>query len=156
MPERQIPLPEFGSFLAGLRESMLWKQSQAADIAARRGIVVTRQALRGLEKGRTKGPDPVLLRAIAALYRVPYEELVRRFVAERYGIDFGSADVTASIEKQLAALQERIVLEQDERELIDQWRTMKGTAREKLLAFVQEIQPLVKQQGTAKKKRRRA
>src|SRR5262249_25602097 len=70
-----------------LRETRGWKQSQAADIAARRGITLTYQTLRGLELGETQSPSPDALRAVAELYGVSYPDVVATFVRHAYGID---------------------------------------------------------------------
>jgi hypothetical protein len=45
-----------------------------------------------LEQGKTKNPEPAVLRALARLYDMRYEELAGRFVEQRYGIIVGQAD----------------------------------------------------------------
>lgn len=82
---------------------------------------VSKGVLLGLEKGRTKNVDPDVLRDLAALYELPYEELVRRFVEHRYGLtrrdlvrhsedqtsnlptEGGSPDVPASVSRSLVS-----------------------------------------------------
>lgn len=91
MGSRPIFMPDLGTYFVSLREGRGWKQMQAAAIAHRRGIPLSYQALRGLEGGKTKSPDPAVLRAVAALYQVPYEQVVERVVAVRYGLDDTSA-----------------------------------------------------------------
>ena len=114
-------LPRFGAFLVQLRESFRWRQAQAADIATRRELAVSRQALRGLEEGKTQSPEPELLRAVAQLYKVPYEELVRRYVHERYGIDLTPDGLAAALQERFGS-SNRVVLEADEPDLVDAWR----------------------------------
>jgi transcriptional regulator with XRE-family HTH domain len=78
---------ELGEFFVELRTQRGWKQRQAASIAFRRRLkVLTRQVLLRLEAGRTKNPEPEVLRALAELYEMPYEDLVQRFVERRFGL----------------------------------------------------------------------
>jgi transcriptional regulator with XRE-family HTH domain len=85
--------PALGAYFVSLREARGWNQSQAGDIAARRKIPITYQALRGLEEGKTKSPEPELLRAVSELYDVPYEQVVGRVLFERYGVTVQEVDV---------------------------------------------------------------
>jgi transcriptional regulator with XRE-family HTH domain len=87
----RVVLPKLGAFLIEQRKGFRWKQAQAANIAARRGIPVSYGALRWLEEGKNQSPEPELLHAVAELYKVPFEELVRRLVKERYGLDVALA-----------------------------------------------------------------
>lgn len=102
MPERPVFLPDLGAYLVSLREARGWEQSKAADIAGRRKIALSYQALRGLEEGKTKNPEPATLRALAALYEVPYTEIIGRYIERRFGVqvatpvDTESAGVTAA------------------------------------------------------------
>lgn len=78
---------ELGSFFVGLSTKRGWDQSQAAKIAARRGLsALTRQVIIRLERGKTKNPEPNVLRALAELYERPYDELVGLFVEVRFGL----------------------------------------------------------------------
>ncbi len=86
MIDRPVFLPQLGAFLVELRDEHGWKQSQAADVARRRRITLSYNTLRWLEEGRIKNPDPDALRAIAKLYGVSYEEVVRKCVRESFGI----------------------------------------------------------------------
>jgi len=152
MPRKTVVLlPEFGAFLATLREGFRWKQSQAANIAGRRGIRVSYQALRGLESGVTQSPEPELLRSLAQLYRVPYEELVRRFVEERYGVSMAPADWKQISEERLG--DDRFVLENDEPELIDAWRLSNPEGQHAALAVLKVSK---KTKGSGKTEQRRS
>lgn len=122
----RVVLPQFGAFLVSLRDARGWNQSEAAHRATRQRLAVSYQALRGLEEGKTKNPEPALLRGIAALYKVPYEELVRRFIAERYGVEIAGKDFTAALE---AALVGRVVLEEEERALLSVWHASRRDIR---------------------------
>jgi len=86
MARRPVFHPELGAFFEELREKRGWTQSQAADLAQRRDLhVLTRQVLLRLEDGKTKNPEPEVLRAVAVLYEVPYDDLVAKWVATRFG-----------------------------------------------------------------------
>lgn len=84
--KRPVFLPKLARTLVELREARQWKQAHAADLADRRGLAVGYQALRWLEEGKIKSPEPELLRAVADLYEFPYPALVGLFLAERYGV----------------------------------------------------------------------
>ncbi|HEV8474607.1 MAG TPA: helix-turn-helix domain-containing protein [Methylomirabilota bacterium] len=88
MPRKwTVFLPKFGAFLRALRRARRWNsRAQAISMGERRGIAVSYQALRQLEEGITKSPDPKVLKALATLYDVPYEDLVRRCIEEGYGV----------------------------------------------------------------------
>jgi hypothetical protein len=49
-----------------------------------------------LEAGKTKDPDPAVLKAVALLYEVPYEHLVEKFVSYRYGVSVSNETVQNS------------------------------------------------------------
>jgi transcriptional regulator with XRE-family HTH domain len=70
-----------------LRDDRGWNQSEAADMSRRKGHpALTRQVLLRLERGQTKNPEPEVMRAVAALYGLDYADLVRQFVALRFGV----------------------------------------------------------------------
>jgi transcriptional regulator with XRE-family HTH domain len=86
--DRPVFHAEIGAFFVGLRKIKGWTQRQAEDIAERKKIkVFTRQVLWRLEKGKVKNIDPVMLRAVAELYELPYEGVVARWVLHRYQFD---------------------------------------------------------------------
>jgi transcriptional regulator with XRE-family HTH domain len=76
-----------GAFLAHLREIKGWSQRKTVNVARERGIALSLGSLRFLEEGKTKYPDRALLAGIAALYDVPFELLVQRFVEANYGVE---------------------------------------------------------------------
>lgn len=95
MRPRPVFFADLGKFFVSLREAKNWNQSQAADIATRRGLSrLSYNALRYLEEGKTKNPEPDVLRALATLYDVPYEELLAKFWETRYGV---AADRVAAV-----------------------------------------------------------
>lgn len=101
--KRPVFYKDLAKFLEDLRTEKGWGQSQAADIAQRRGLTVaTRQKILRLETGKTKNIDPEVLRAVADLYERPYLELVGHVVAERYGIDLASG---RDLSRQIGELQ---------------------------------------------------
>lgn len=85
MPKRPVFYPELGAYFRSLRDAKGWDQSHAANIAARRKIDLSYQQLRWLEEGKTKNPAEAL-RAIAALYTVPFEEVLAAFIRHRFGL----------------------------------------------------------------------
>lgn len=86
---RPIVHKEFGEYVEGLRTAKGWEhQMDAARYAAQRGVkVVTRNKLVRLESGKTRNPSAELLRGIARLYEVPYEEVVSVYTRYQFGID---------------------------------------------------------------------
>jgi transcriptional regulator with XRE-family HTH domain len=101
VPARPIVYKNFGGYLARVRTEHGWTQSDAARKARQRRIPgsPTRQVLLHLEAGKTKNPDPSVLRAISTLYQISYEEVARTFLiehlhvqADRYGVDVRTDD----------------------------------------------------------------
>lgn len=86
MAKRPVFSRDLGDYFRSLRTARGWKQSQAANIASRRGIALSYQALRGLEDGKTKNPDKKLLEAVADLYEMSYEEIAARVIEKRFGV----------------------------------------------------------------------
>jgi len=84
--QRPIFHAEFGRYVAELRERRGWSQSDAARFGGKKNPALTRQVLLHLEAGKTKDPDPEVLRAVALLYGVSYEQIVSKLVACRYGL----------------------------------------------------------------------
>lgn len=91
MAGRPVFHPALGAYFKQLREQRGFKnpasgQSDAARQAERQHLrTITRQIIVRLEAGRTKWPDPDVLRDLAALYRVPYTDIVARVTADAYG-----------------------------------------------------------------------
>lgn len=77
---------EIGAFLVHLRQMKGWSQRQTVNMARQRGIALSLGSLRFLEEGKTKHPDRTLLAGVAALYDLPFELLVQRFVEANYGV----------------------------------------------------------------------
>jgi len=85
MPHRPVFHPGLGQFFEELRLAKGWGQSEAAELARRRGITaVTRQVLLRLELGKTKWPAPRVLEGLASLYDRTYEDLVREVTKHAY------------------------------------------------------------------------
>ena len=92
MAERPTFHAGLGEYFISLRQRLGWGQRQAAQLAERRGIVLlTRQVMLRLEQGKTKNPEPTVLRAVAELYGVTYEELVARCIQSQYGVEMRPA-----------------------------------------------------------------
>lgn len=93
LTERPVFHKGLGEFFRGLREARGWNQRQAAEIAGRRGLDgLTRQVLLRLENGRTKNPEPSVLRALARLYDMTYAKMAARVVAVRFELDVQRVD----------------------------------------------------------------
>lgn len=136
MERRPVFHPDLGRYFAELRKAHGWKQSQAAHFAARRGLAaLTRQVLLRLENGKTKNPEPDVLRAVGDLYGVPYEQLVTRCVEAQYGVELrparpGEARPAAWGQPGLAAGDE------DELRLLERYRQISPRHREVLDALL--------------------
>ena len=88
MMARSLYHPELGQYFRALRESRGWSQRSRALLAARkRHLPIEATPLSWLETGRTKNPDPELLRALATLYGVPFTEVAREVIRHTYAID---------------------------------------------------------------------
>lgn len=81
--ERKVFYPGLGRYFQALRVAKGWNQLQTVRLAERRGIALSYQALRSLEEGRTRHPDPAVLKTLALLYGVPLSDL--HAVLARYG-----------------------------------------------------------------------
>ena len=92
MITRPVFLPELGTYFVELRDAHGWKQSRAADIARRRRIALSYNTLRWIEDGKIKNPEPEALRALATLYGVSYQEVVRKYVQERFRVQLAEVE----------------------------------------------------------------
>jgi transcriptional regulator with XRE-family HTH domain len=86
--KRPVFHPELAEFFRELREKRAGLGfRQVVKLAQERGLTaITHETLRGLEKGTTENPKSEVLRAAAAFYKIPYEELASRFIEANYGI----------------------------------------------------------------------
>lgn len=84
--DRPVTLPILAKYLVDLRKLKGWPQTLAANIAERRKLAISYNTLRWIEEGKNQSPEPELLRDLATLYDTSYEDLVARFLAERYGL----------------------------------------------------------------------
>jgi transcriptional regulator with XRE-family HTH domain len=87
VPTRSIFHAEFGRYMEGLRTAKAWSQSDAARFAAKKYPHITRNVIVHVEAGKARDPKPALLRDLANLYGVPYEEVARQFFRDKYGND---------------------------------------------------------------------
>jgi transcriptional regulator with XRE-family HTH domain len=129
LPPRAVRYKELGDFFIGLRAARGWTQSHAADIAQRRELApLTRQVLLRLERGQTKDPSPGVLKAIASLYEIPHEEVVRRLAAVKYGVSLTPDHFTEVMEREFGDGAERRARDDDEAALLKAWRdsTLEG------------------------------
>ena len=86
---RQLPVfyeGKLGEYFRDLRESRGWSLRQTIRLANERKLPVSLGALRWLEGGLTKNPEPTLLRALAKLYDEPYGKVVRKVARHVYAI----------------------------------------------------------------------
>lgn len=85
--QRPIYFEELGEFFKQLREGRGWSQSDAARFARQKKLAgLSRNVLLRLEGGKVKSPEPDVLSAVAALYEVSYDAIVREYVRFRYGL----------------------------------------------------------------------
>ena len=76
-----------GEYFRNLRRNLGWNLSRAVLIAEQRKLPVSRGALRWLEGGLTKNPEPELLRALSSLYDEPYGNMVQEVARQVFGVD---------------------------------------------------------------------
>ena len=86
---RQLPVfyeGKLGQYFRDLRENRGWSLRQAVLIAEQRKLPVSLGALRWLEGGLTKNPEPEVLRALSALYGEPYGNIVQEVTTHVFDI----------------------------------------------------------------------
>ena len=84
---RQLPVfyeGKLGEYFRDLRETRGWSLRQAIRLADQRKLQVSLGALRWLEGGLTKNPEPALLRALAKLYGEPYGRVIQEIARHVY------------------------------------------------------------------------
>jgi hypothetical protein len=93
--ERPVFHKDLGDFLKGVREHRGWSLQQAVNVAAGKKLpALTWNKLRLIEAGKTKLPDPDVLRAVAAIYGLNYLELAVPLVEETYGLHQSAYDLS--------------------------------------------------------------
>lgn len=124
-----------GQFFVSLREAKGWGQRQAASIAERNKLPgLTRQVMWRLEAGKTKNAEPDVLRSLALLYEVPYQDLVARWVKVRFGV---TCTVTGEASKS-----EPVVRSKVDRELqktVRLWGNLTTRERSHVLALMSDL-----------------
>jgi transcriptional regulator with XRE-family HTH domain len=134
MSPRPVFHGQIGAELRELREARGWSQSQAVHLAGRRHLpAVSVQQLRFLEEGRTKHPDADILRSVAGLYGLEYQDLVARYVRANYGSVKVALDAPPA-----APLDHRTwkLLEDDELPVLEAWRRSTAEGRQGALAVL--------------------
>lgn len=82
---RRVFDKNLGQFFRELREQRSLGLRQAVQLAEQRELSgLNLNTLGALERGATKNADPELLRAVAAMYKVPYAEVVSGYMTQRY------------------------------------------------------------------------
>ena len=76
-----------GEYFRDLRRNLGWNLSRAVLIAEQRQLPVSRGALRWLEGGLTKSPEPELLRALSSLYGEPYRNIIQEVTRQVFRIE---------------------------------------------------------------------
>ena len=87
---RQLPVfyeGKLGQYFRDLRESHGWSLRQAVLIAEQRRLPVKLGALRWLEGGLTKNPEPELLQALSSLYGEPYRNIIQEVARQVFHIE---------------------------------------------------------------------
>ena len=77
---------KLGQYFRGLRENRGWTLSRAVFLARQRKLSVGLSALKWLEGGLTRNPEPELLRALSTLYGEPYGSMVQEVAKHVYAI----------------------------------------------------------------------
>ena len=77
---------KLGQYFRDLRENHGWSLSRAVFFARQRKLPVGLSALKWLEGGLTKNPQPELLRALSVLYGEPYGHIVQEVTKHVFGI----------------------------------------------------------------------
>lgn len=116
-PPRPIHHPALGEFFSQFKRSHGW--SADAERAARGAVkypALTRQVLLRLGAGKTKWPDPEVLRQFAAFYAIPFDALVAEVVRHTYGVSLSPAGVDTS---RLVELERLLVQERDARQKVE-------------------------------------
>jgi transcriptional regulator with XRE-family HTH domain len=163
MASRPIFHADLGRYFATLRERHGWTQRQATSVARRRGIVaIARQTIWRLEIGKVKHPDAEVLRAVAVLYDVSYEDLVIRCVDAAYGVKLR---VAKEGERARPAAHVLVAFGPEEQRLLECFRGLKGDKKRKAALQVLEVlcapsqarsaRPAVPESGTLEQKPRR-
>ena len=99
MSHRPVFHPNLGPFFKHLREARGLGLREAASRALRRRderpelSAISLGKLDLLEKGKTKNPDPQILRGLAALYDIPFHTLFVEFLRARYGLSDADLDL---------------------------------------------------------------
>ena len=87
---RQLPVfykGKLGLYFRDLRENHGWSLRRAVLIAEQRRLPVRLGALRWLEAGLTKNPEPELLQALSKLYDEPYRNIIQEVAKQVFLID---------------------------------------------------------------------
>lgn len=84
---RPVFFVAFGQYVAGLRIKAGFKSQPQAVLRARQLKLrsVGQQRLSLLETGKVKDPDPRFLHELGVLYKTDPDEIMRRFLVEKYG-----------------------------------------------------------------------
>jgi len=94
--ERKAAVPAFGRVLKSLREKRFKNKLTSRAVADRlkhAGVQTTGGSIRGYESGWNKAIDPVVLDALAELYRVPVSGLIAALKANRENPDLSDFEV---------------------------------------------------------------
>lgn len=125
---RPVFSEHLGKYFRGLRAAKKLGLRQAAQTAENKHLgLLTRQVIFSLEKGRTKNIEPDVLKEVAKLYAVDYEEIAARVINDRYGFGVsgdllrhartkdsgshsskGEPDVSASARERIADLEREL------------------------------------------------
>jgi transcriptional regulator with XRE-family HTH domain len=95
-----------GKELRDVRERKHWSAKQVCQFASSKGFPqVTPQSLRGLETGQTQYPDADVIRGVAAVFDLRYEQLAWRYITANYGLrpEFSLPDVEPKLDPAISA-----------------------------------------------------
>ena len=78
---------KLGQYFRDLRKNRGWTLNRAVHIAGQRNLPVGLSALKWLEGGLTKNPEPELLRALSSLYEEPYGNIIQEVARQVFRIE---------------------------------------------------------------------
>lgn len=135
---RQVVALAFGQFLRKARENNHWSQGNVAELCAvdaekQTGVKVSGTFISHVEQGKVAAPDPVLLRELARLYGVNFDDLIQLLQRSRQQPAVG----LESLAEPGGA--EMIVRGEDEY-LVTRYRGLTPSQRVMLMKFMDMIQ----------------
>lgn len=74
----------FGQCLREARMKCSWGQETVSELMSEKGYTVSQSMIAQLESGRTKDPDPHVIKGLCELYRIQYTSVIAELIREKY------------------------------------------------------------------------